>query len=178
MNRTGLTLFFLASLLVAARAAPATAPRDSIMDPVGTKELIEHPRDYDGKEILFEGEAIGDPMGRGGFAWVNILDSNAAMGVFMPAALLPASGNYGSYAAAGDRVLVCGVFHRACPDHGGDMDVHASSVTVLAAGHPTAHHVSRLELALVLPAFLLATALFAVLRKREARSGNSGKWLS
>lgn len=103
--------------------------------PVKTSELIEHSSRYDGREVVFEGEAIGDILGRGRFAWLNVSDgNNSAMGIFMTAeqaALVTATGRYGRI---GDRIRVKGIFHRACPEHGGDMDIHAAEVVILSAG--------------------------------------------
>src|SRR5450756_1940772 len=37
----------------------------------------------------------------------------------------------GGYKNKGDRVMVTGVFNRACHEHGGDTDIHAFSVEVI-----------------------------------------------
>jgi hypothetical protein len=169
MNRTIVTVFILVAALSAAGAE--TSPL------VGTKELIEHPRDYDGKVVVFVGEAIGAPMRRGDSAWVNVLDPDAAMGVFMPASMLRGIANYGSNRTKGDRLKVAGVFHRACPDHGGDMDIHAASVEVVAAGTSTPHPVDRVKLALVPASFIAAALLYILWKKREA-AARKGNWLS
>ena len=144
---------------------------------VGAKALIADPRAYDGREILFEGEAIGDPMRRGDHFWVNVLDADAALGVYAPLADLGAMGVFGSSRAKGDLVLVRGVFHRACPDHGGDMDIHATSIAVVRPGHATPHPVDALKLALAPLSIALAAGLYFVWRKREA-AVRKGSWLS
>jgi len=136
---------------------------------VSCKDLIDHGRDYDGKEILFEGEAIGDPMRRGDHAWVNLLDSSGAMGAWMPASDLALFAHYGSYREKGDLVRLRGVFHRACPDHGGDMDIHVESVERLEPGRAVAHPVNRVELLLAAISLLAAGGLYAFWRKRERR---------
>jgi len=144
---------------------------------VGAKALIADPRAYDGREILFEGEAIGDPMRRGDHAWINVLDADAALGVYAPLSDLDTIGAFGSSRAKGDIVLVRGIFHRACPDHGGDMDIHATSVTIVQPGHATPHPVDTLKLILV-PVFIaLAAGLYVVWRKREA-AVKKDRWLS
>jgi len=144
---------------------------------VGAKALIADPRSYDGREILFEGEAIGDPMRRGDHGWVNVLDADAALGVYAPLSDLDAMGVFGSSRAKGDLVLVRGIFHRACPDHGGDMDIHATSVTVVQQGHATPHPVDTLKLVLVPFSMALAAGLYVVWRRREA-ANRKGSWLS
>lgn len=166
-------------IVLAIGALPGAGAEEDGLSParVGAKALIADPRVYDGREILFEGEAIGDPMRRGDHAWVNVLDADAAMGVFMPLADLDAIGVFGSSRASGDVVLVRGIFHRACPDHGGDMDIHAVSVSVVQPGHATRHHVDTLKLVL-LPVFIvLAAGLYVLWRKRET-AAKRGRWLS
>jgi hypothetical protein len=41
---------------------------------------------------------------------------------------------YGDYRHQGDIVRISGVFHAACPEHGGDMDIHATDLSVVRAG--------------------------------------------
>jgi len=144
---------------------------------VGAKALIADPRAYDGREVLFEGEAIGDSMRRGDHAWVNVLDADAALGIYAPLAELDAIGVFGSSRAKGDIVLVSGIFHRACPDHGGDMDIHATSISVVRPGYATPHPVDTLKLVLVPISIGLAAGLCIIWRKREA-TVRKGSWLS
>jgi len=40
----------------------------------------------------------------------------------------------GGRLARGDTVEVTGVLHRACPQHGGDLDLHATRLEVLTTG--------------------------------------------
>ena len=43
--------------------------------------------------------------------------------------------NYtGSYKSSGDKIEVTGIFHRACLEHGGDLDIHAESVRKIESG--------------------------------------------
>ena len=155
----------LASILYLALAGAWSASPQAA---VPSKELIGDPRAYDGREIAFEGEAIGDPMRRGDFAWVNVLDSYAAIGVFLPASQQRTIENFGSYRRGGDIIRVLGVFHRACPEHGGDMDIHGSSVEAISRGRETPHPVSRIELVLIPVFFILAAVLWRFSTSREA----------
>ena len=159
--KRGIAAVLLLVLLLGASAQEAGLPA------VGARELIERPRDYEGKEILFRGEAIGDPLRRGDHAWVNLLDPYAAIGVYLPTGQLSRITSYGSYKSSGDLVSVRGVFHRACAEHGGDMDIHAGSLEVLARGGETAHKPSRIELALLPLSFALALSLYLLWKKRE-----------
>ena len=116
-------------------------------------------------------------MRRGDHAWVNVLDADAALGVYAPVAATNAIGVFGSSRAKGDLVLVRGVIHRACPDHGGDMDIHATSITVVQPGHATPHPVNNFKLALMPLSIALAAGLYIIWRKREA-AVRKGSWLS
>ncbi|MDI6605534.1 MAG: hypothetical protein QME65_00070, partial [Candidatus Omnitrophota bacterium] len=58
-----------------------------------------------------------------------------AIGVWLEASLLKdAPLTAGNYRSSGDIIEVSGVFHRACPEHGGDLDIHALQVQKIAAG--------------------------------------------
>lgn len=171
--RAMLGAFLAFGILFAAGAEEGGTPPAK----VGAKALIADPRAYDGREILFEGEAIGASMRRGDHAWINLLDADAALGVYAPLADLDAIGVFGSSRAKGDLVLVRGTFLRACADHGGDMDIHATSVSVIQPGHATPHPVDTLELALLPLSFALAAGLYFAWRKREA-AVRKGSWLS
>ncbi len=117
-----LTFAFL-SLHSAAFAAPATSD-----------ELISHAKAYDGKPVTFAGEVIGDIMYRGAYAWVNINDGKSAIGVWIPGELAKKIQFTGSYRSIGDWAEITGVFHRACPEHGGDLDIHAQAIEKISPG--------------------------------------------
>ena len=50
---------------------------------VSSTELIEKAKELDGKEIVYEGEVIGEVMTRGEYSWVNLNDGLNAVGVWM-----------------------------------------------------------------------------------------------
>ncbi|MDI6873215.1 MAG: hypothetical protein QME84_02860 [Actinomycetota bacterium] len=71
----------------------------------------------------------------------------------------------------GDTVEVRGVFHADCAEHGGDFDIHASSLTVLQPGRevdisPDAERYYAAALSLL---FLLLTLLPLARRRTEER---------
>lgn len=102
--------------------------------PVSSGELIAHGGQYDGQTVIYQGEAIGDVMSRGSHAWVNVNDGENTMGIWVPLALARQITYTGSYKSRGDRVEVVGIFHRACPEHGGDMDIHAQVLRKISGG--------------------------------------------
>jgi hypothetical protein len=110
--------------------------RSSFAQPVGSNDLINNARQYDGKVVVYAGEIIGDIMKRGDYAWINVLEGGSAIGVWVERSLLKEISFSGSYKSIGDGVEITGVFHRACPEHGGDLDIHAQSLRVTGAGRP------------------------------------------
>jgi hypothetical protein len=70
--------------------------------------------------------------------WMNLSDgNNTAMGVFVPKDItMPTISRAGDYRTTGDVVLITGVFHRACAQHEGETDIHATSVTIVTPGAP------------------------------------------
>lgn len=97
-------------------------------------DLIAMAHAMDGREVEFTGEAIGELMPRGSHAWLNLLDSEVAIGIWVDRADLPVIRYFGSASALGDTLRVRGTFHRSCPEHGGDMDIHAVTLEVVVRG--------------------------------------------
>lgn len=101
---------------------------------LSSSELIKNAKEYDGKLITYTGEVIGDVMLRGESAWVNINDGDNALGVWMSVFLTREIKFVGNYKSRGDSFEIVGIFHRACPEHGGDLDIHAQALRKLGNG--------------------------------------------
>ncbi len=99
-----------------------------------SRELIDHADRYDGTTLSYTGEIVGDIMKRGEFAWINVSDGKNSIGVWLHQDLLKGVVYTGSYKVQGAVVEVSGVFHRACPEHGGDLDLHAQDLRILSKG--------------------------------------------
>ncbi len=119
--------FFVFLLVIILLLTPRLAGAES------GKELTENSTTFDGKRITYQGEVIG-VMGRGNFAWVNVLDGGFAIGVWCHAGDAKKVSVTGDYRHVGDIVEITGTFHMVCIEHGGDMDIHADNFTVLTAG--------------------------------------------
>lgn len=102
--------------------------------PVSSSELIRNAAQYDGKSVAFAGEVIGDVMVRGDYAWVNVFDGNNAVGIWVKKELTSEIFFTARYKSKGDVIEVTGIFRRACPQHGGDLDIHADSLRKIVAG--------------------------------------------
>jgi hypothetical protein len=128
---------------------------------VSSTELIEKAKEYNNKVVEYEGEVVGDVMPRGGFAWVNLNDGKNAIGVFGKKNLIIDLVRYkGGYNHKGDILAVKGVFHRACPEHGGDLDIHINEAVKVKDGYLTPHPVSTAKIMAILILSLTSLVLF------------------
>lgn len=148
-----LTCSLWLAFVLAPSFAPAAPPTTDFTNPneVGSADLVEAPSKFDGSSLTFTGEAIGDAMERGDMAWLHLNDDpymyanveegtplqgyNSGMPVWVSAELAGMVKTFGDYRYEGDVVEVYGTFNAACPSHGGDMDIHASRLTVVESGH-------------------------------------------
>nr|MBU1328288.1 DNA-binding protein [Candidatus Omnitrophota bacterium] len=102
--------------------------------PISSEELIQNAREYDGKTVVYKGEVIGDIMVRGGFIWVNVNDGVNAIGIWSKKDLAKDIIYTGGYKSRGDIVEIKGIFHRACLEHGGDLDIHIEELSKIDSG--------------------------------------------
>ncbi len=111
------------------------ALRMAYAGPVSSADLINNAKEFDAKTIGYEGGAIGDIMIRGGHAWANLNDGNNAIGIWIDKVMAREILYSGSYKSKGDWLEVTGVFHRACLEHGGDLDIHCQSLRKIKSGY-------------------------------------------
>ena len=141
---------------------------------VNSNDLIDHAKDYDGSTIVYSGEVVGDILYRGDYAWLAVSDGDNTIGVYVTAEEAKQISFVGGYGVRGDFIRVEGVFHRACAEHGGDLDIHSDSITVRSLGSAAETPVSRLTvilaIALPLPAGIL---LLIVWKRRKASRPNA-----
>jgi hypothetical protein len=142
---------------------------------VRSRQLIENAKEYDGKEIIFEGEAIGDIMERRAGAWINVSDGDLAIGIWMEQGLSEKISYSGDYKTRGDRVRIKGVFNKSCRSHGGDLDIHARELTILREGSRQIHPVSssKRNLALILLGGNVCLIALILLKKRLLGSSSN-----
>jgi opacity protein-like surface antigen len=178
-----------AALLAAALLITVSAPALAAAGPVvPITDLVEHMKRFDGKEVTIIGQAIGERMVRGDYAWITLDDdpysnrsieegaaligmSNVSMSVWVLKPETDLISYYGGYKNKGSRVRVTGVFHRACKEHGGDTDIHASSLEVLHQGHPFGHGFQYWKLLVVIFLSIAIVLLWNVRRNRIKRAG-------
>jgi len=136
-----------------------SSQRFAFSQSLNSDELIKNAKEYDGKLITYSGEAIGDLMLRGEFAWVNINDGQNALGIWISSALAKEIKFMGNYKFRGDSLEVIGIFHRACLEHGGDLDIHAQSLRKTGSGRIVKE---KLNFDKVNLSFILLGALFFI----------------
>jgi hypothetical protein len=134
---------------------------------ISSKELINNAKLYDGKTVVYAGEVIGDVMVRGDFAWVNLNDGLNAIGIWVPKSLIKDILYEGSYKSKGDWLEVIGTFRRNCPEHGGDLDIHAQAIRKTGAGRALTErlNVAKRNMFLVLTVILCLTLILRQLKR-------------
>ena len=156
--------FYLTIFIIFFLESPVLAAVSSI-------DLIERAKEYDGKEISYQGEVIREAMIRGKYAWLNVSDGNNTIGVLIDAGLIGYIREYGAYHTKGDTVRVTGVFHRSCPEHGGDLDLHADSLAVVKQGAKISQAVKTDRVILAVLFVVTAVIAYFIDRYRKRRLG-------
>ena len=110
---------------------------------LSSTELTSRAAQYDLKVVTYAGEVVGDVMVRGAFAWVNLNDGTNAIGIWVDKNLLKDIEYAASYKAKGDWLEVTGIFHRACPQHGGDLDIHAQTISKIRSGNKVVEEIDK-----------------------------------
>lgn len=153
--------------------------------------LVEKAKLYDGRALTFMGEAVGERMIRNRGtksegAWIHLNDDaymyraidagaplsgfNSGMPVWVaPSQMSNAIKTYGDFKTNGDVVRVTGVFHAACKEHGGDMDIHATSLQVVSSGLPIKHPVPGWKVLIAVAMVLIAAAMWALNKRKFLR---------
>jgi hypothetical protein len=148
--------------------------------------LVENAAAWNGRIISFKGEAVGERMVRGGgIAWIHLNDDaymeksieagagcegyNSGQAIWLSSDLARRIRFFGDYRSQGDQVRITGVFNAACSEHGGDMDIHATELTVVAPGRSVAHDFKTPRLVLAASLMLSSVLLFWVRRRTRSR---------
>lgn len=136
--------------------------------PISSTELISNAKQYDAKLVTYEGEVIGDVMVRGDYAWINVNDGKNAIGIWIPKSLTKDILYTGSFKSKGDWIEITGVFQRACPEHGGDLDIHAQTMRKISAGRPIFERLNldKRNLILILAGILLLIWILTLFKHR------------
>ena len=152
--RKTLKLLFVTILLsvLFAEAAGAKA--------VDINSLIENGKAMNNTSVTVEGEAIGEALERGDYSWVNINDGTNAIGIWLKKFDAEMIKYYGDYEHVGDTVRITGTFSNNCSEHGGDVDIHCTSIEIVKEGHNVKNEVPGAKI--LTAAVLLCAALTVV----------------
>lgn len=126
---------------------------------VNISQLVEDSRFYNQKEVSISGEVIGKPLDRGSYVWVNINDGENAIGIHVLKKDLPQIKHYGSYLEKGDLIRVTGVFYKTCRQHGGETDLHGTTVRIIRQGKSIEHPVDMRKVVIGIGILLIAFGL-------------------
>lgn len=139
---------------------------------LSSTELIKDTKQYDGKNVIYGGEVIGDIMIRGEHAWLNVNDGSNAIGIWINKELIKNILYTGSYQVKGDLVEVTGKFNRSCIVHGGDLDIHAQSINKIGSGTKIYHAINTkaINFTLSLGGIILSILFLSLHHLRKAIS--------
>ena len=70
MKKVLFCIVLTAALVLPAMSLPAFALPGEVAVEVSTIDLLESWQELDGREVILRGEAVGDVMRRGGYAWI------------------------------------------------------------------------------------------------------------
>ena len=140
------TLFFSLFLCTQVSAADRTE----------INTLIEKSQAFDGQTVTIEGEALGEAMLRGEYAWINISDNTNAIGVWLKASDAQKISVFGDYRHKGDTVKITGIFSRNCAEHGGDVDIHNQAMEIIEKGTNVPETITQTKINAASALFLFA----------------------
>jgi hypothetical protein len=135
---------------------------DETSEIIDINYLIEHAAELDQQEVTVSGEAVGEPMNRGSHSWININDGTNAIGIWMSSLDAQKVKYFGNYKYKGDVLKVSGIFNRTCKEHGGESDIHETTLEVEETGHGQEEQVSSTKIAIAALSAVLAASLMTL----------------
>ena len=99
-------------------------------------------------------------------AGINLNDGENAIGIWCRHSQLDAVRFVGDYKNKGDTLEIEGRFNRACPLHGGELDIHAESVKIIKEGYAIEEKTDSKKLNLAIAVFSIVLLIAVIFRKR------------
>jgi len=138
---------------------------------VKINSLIDNAESYNNQSVTIEGEAIGEVLERGDYAWVNVNDGTNAIGIWMKASDVKTIEYFGDYKHIGDTLRITGLFSRNCTEHGGDVDIHCTTIDIVKTGNAVQDGISATKIALAAILFcaavLMALIYYRTIKKNK-----------
>ncbi|HOU09709.1 MAG TPA: hypothetical protein PL044_03700 [Clostridiales bacterium] len=131
-------------------------------DTVKINDLINKMTYYNGRLVTVEGEAVGETLERGEYAWVNINDGSNAIGIWLTSGDAERISYFGDYKHIGDTVRITGVFSENCSEHGGDVDIHCDRMDIVCKGYVKNEVIPRTKIIAALILFGSASTVTVV----------------
>lgn len=131
---------------------------------ISSTELINNAKRYDTKVVTYQGEVVGDIMIRGEHAWLSVNDNVNALGAWTTKASLKEIKYIGNYWKKGDVIEVTGIFHRSCPEHGGDLDIHAQRIVKIRAGSLSSQPINKTKVSVAISLSIVVMLAYFSLR--------------
>lgn len=131
--------------------------------------LIEQSISLNNTEVTVQGEAIGETLERGEYAWININDTTNAIGIWVKKSDIGQIQFYGDYKHKGDIVKITGVFHRACLEHGGDVDIHCTDIEIVETGYNIKEKLSAYKIVTTASLILVASIIVSIYLRIKKR---------
>jgi hypothetical protein len=156
-------------------------------DRIASEQVFACPSAFDGFEVTFVGEAVGELIRRRDGVWVQVNDdpyalevgplvghrqrfgSNSGLSVWLPDGLHERITDVGRPSQRGDVIAIRGTLLRTDPDDGGGITVRADALEVLAPaeGVHTPLHVLQAVVAGVLAVVAIAAVVWSRLVRRR-----------
>lgn len=133
---------------------------------LSSNDLIGRAKELDSKIVTYKGEIVTDILERGEHSWLNLNDGYNAVGVWCKTPDLKSLKFVGDYKNKGDILEVEGIFNRACPIHGGELDIHATHIKLVQSGFSKAENINRKRVDISVALFLITLSILIVFRKR------------
>lgn len=126
---------------------------------VTTRQLIIYADKFNSKDVILQGEVIGDIMRRGDFVWFNLQDDFNVMGIWASQNIVGEITTLGDYRHKGDTVEVKGKFLKADPELKGELCVRAQKINVVRQGYKIFYIINPLKVQIALALMLAVLAL-------------------
>lgn len=136
--------------------------------------LIENSSAFDHREFTIEGEFIGEMLLNGpDGCWLNISENGVPIGVFCNNLLKNDVEKLlgGNGRRTGDILTIAGTLQRICPLHGGELDFHAETISVLKQSCELPESISLLDFRAL--AWIFIAAIVIIVRSLTHRNTES-----
>jgi hypothetical protein len=137
---------------------------------ISINQLISESHDFDKKTVMIEAEVILEVLERGDHAWINVNDGSNAIGVYLPIEMTEEIKVFGDYNHRGDIVSITGVFSRNCDEHGGEIDIHATSLKIVERGFVVTNEIPMWKWIVTMFGVSLSSLLLISRRRRKRKA--------